>query len=51
MYAIFGCASDFAHNFRPMMPTTFNCGATQNVEYWKRDGNPIDVHPAEWAKG
>ena len=29
MYDIFGCASDFAHNFRHLMPTTLNCGATQ----------------------
>ena len=29
MYAIFGCASDFAYNFRHLMPTTLNCGATQ----------------------
>ena len=28
MYDIFGCASDFAHNFRHLMPTTLNCGAT-----------------------
>ncbi len=28
MYHIFGCASDFAHNFRHLMPTTLNCGAT-----------------------
>ena len=29
MYDIFGCASDFAHNFRHLMPTTLNCGATE----------------------
>ena len=28
MYDIFGCASDFAHNFRHLMPTTLNCGTT-----------------------
>ena len=28
VYAIFGCVSDFAHNFSPMTPTTLNCGAT-----------------------
>ena len=28
MYDIFGCASDFAHNFRHLMPTTLNCGVT-----------------------
>ena len=28
MYDIFGYASDFAHNFRHLMPTTLNCGAT-----------------------
>ena len=28
MYAIFGCASDFGYNFRHLMPTTLNCGAT-----------------------
>ena len=32
MYAIFGCALDFAHNFSPMMPTTLNCGATSQHE-------------------
>ena len=32
MYDIFGCASDFAHNFRHLMPTTLNCGATMTVE-------------------
>ena len=31
MYAIFGCALDFAHDFSPMMPTTLNCGATLSV--------------------
>ena len=36
MYDIFGCVSDFAHNFRPMTPTTLNCGATKReaaIEY------------------
>ena len=28
IYDIFGCASDFTHNFRHLMPTTLNCGAT-----------------------
>ena len=28
MYDIFGCTSDFAHDFRHLMPTTLNCGAT-----------------------
>ena len=28
MYDILGCASDFAHNFRHLMSTTLNCGAT-----------------------
>ena len=28
MYAIFGGALDFAHNFSSMMPTTLNYGAT-----------------------
>ena len=31
MYDIFGCASDFAHNFRHLMPTTLNCGATPDA--------------------
>ena len=30
MYDIFGCASDFAHNFRHLMPTTLNCGVTSD---------------------
>ena len=34
MYDIFGCASDFAHNFRLMMPTTLNCGATVAILSW-----------------
>ena len=38
MYDIFGCASDFAHNFRHLMPTTLNCGATV-----KTFGNIKDV--------
>ncbi len=29
MYDIFGGASDFAHNFRHLMLTTLNCGATR----------------------
>ena len=32
MYDIFGCASDFAHNFRHLMLTTLNCGATYHVQ-------------------
>ena len=28
VYDIFGCASDFASNFRHLTPTTLNCGAT-----------------------
>ena len=29
VYDIFGCASDFASNFRHLTPTTLNCGATE----------------------
>ena len=38
MYDIFGCASDFAHNFRHLMPTTLNCGATKHstVKHYSR---------------
>ena len=32
MYDIFGCASDFAHNFRHLMPATLNCGATETLD-------------------
>ena len=28
LYDIFGGASDFAHNFKHLMPNTLNCGAT-----------------------
>ena len=40
MYDIFGCVSDFAHNFRHLMPTTLNCGATnvccpRNKSLWQ----------------
>ena len=31
MYDVFGCALDFAHNFRHLMLTTLNCGATRQV--------------------
>ena len=29
MYDISGCASDFAHNFKHLMPNTLNYGATK----------------------
>ena len=46
MYNIFRCAPDFAHNFRHLMPTTLNCGATKrfNVPY-----NPIYVFDSNEA--
>ena len=38
MYAIFGGALDFAHNFSAMMPTTLNCGATLATWAIKKGG-------------
>ena len=41
MYDIFRCASDFAHNFRHLMPTTLNCGATSkrmSADYILKNG-------------
>ena len=57
MYDIFGCASDFAHNFRHLMPTTLNCGATSIVNQrnkWTftnnsnlREGSKVPLNPSD----